>query len=615
MDITPIYELKTRLRAAAIAGTNLLPEDFRLKKAAENFAPLSSASPVFAKINEMTEKLLIEPSPENLLDTITLVDAVITTLGTVGVSGELEPIEIAGNSTAIVNAPYSQLSAVIDALTTSGSGNYNTVLTARNETPELFNDYRVIPALVKGLMASYAELADTAANILKGMGNEIIPIVKKDFDPKGKKDMIRRLNIIENVCGAEENDFYLEQLENAEKDVRKALIYALRHDEGNIDKLIELTKTEKGKLKTAALAALAKFDCEKSAAFFEEYAKKKPADVIGVMEQVSSKWSSELTARLIDDLLVDDKGNKITLSQAADVDKVKLKVKTSFWELNSALWGKWGAEIEKIYREFYHKDRIVSLDVRLGESILETNDEGLKALAMELNSAKATKDCYVFAEATARLLNRETDSSKWFAEQITSTYKSRGKDKQSINDSEIIKILRKIFFEDGKYYLKDAIYDPINDGWFKNSPREISMPINGVVSDALIKCPCWEYDRLLGDWLDENDKEFCEKVGRHFCRQLASFSGTGFSDISLWCSCIKRCGFKNVKNLAVDYFKNIKGKSYTTWVQRVVQDIPGDDKYRLEEARAIVEEARKKKRDWFNIEEFEAWAKTMFEHD
>ncbi len=196
MDITPIYELKTRLRAAAIAGTNLLSEDFRLKKAAESFAPLSSSSPVFAKINEMTGKLLSDGSPEALLDTITLVDAVITTLGTVGVTGEPEPIEISGNSAAIVNAPYSRLSTIIEALTTSGSGNYNTILTAWNETPEIFTDYRVKPALVKGLGASYSELADTAANILKGMGKEIIPLVKKGFDPKGKKEKSRRQHII-----------------------------------------------------------------------------------------------------------------------------------------------------------------------------------------------------------------------------------------------------------------------------------------------------------------------------------------------------------------------------------------------------------------------------------
>ena len=335
MDITPVYELRTRLRAAMIAGTNLLSEDFRLKKAAENFSGLSSASPVFAKINAMTEKLVAENSPECLLDTITLVDAVITTLGTAEVKGELEDLPDNGISSVIVNAPYSQLSAVLDALTSTGGGQFNTVITARRETPELFNDYRVKPALVKGLGASYAELADTVASILEGMGKEIIPLVKKDFDPKGKKDMIRRLHIIEELCGAEENEFYLEQLESSEKDVRKALIYALRHDESNADKLIELTKTEKGKLKTAALSALISFDCEKSEEFFNEYSKKKPAEVIEVLAKVSSEWTSELTARLINKVLVDDKGNKVTLSQVAEGDKVKLKVKTSFWDMNS----------------------------------------------------------------------------------------------------------------------------------------------------------------------------------------------------------------------------------------------------------------------------------------
>lgn len=614
MDIAPVYELRTRLRAAMIAGTNLLSEDFRLKKAAENFSALSAASPVFTKINAMTEKLLADNSPECLLDTITLVDAVITTLGTAEVKGEIESLPDNGVSSVIVNAPYSQLSAVLDALTSTGGGQFNTIITARKETPELFNDYRVKPAMVKGLGASYAELADTVANILKGMGKEIIPLLKKDFDPKGKKDMVRRLHIIEELCGAEENDFYLEQLDSSDKDVRKALIYALRHDVRNADRLIELTKTEKGKLKTAALSALISFDCGKSEEFFNEYAKKKPAEVIEVLAKVSSKWTSKLTARLISEALVDDKGNKVTLSQAADGDKVKLKVKTSFWDMNAALWGKFGAEIEELYRGFDNINGAASMDMRLEETILATDDEGLKALARELNKAPKTKGLYISAEAATRLLSKD-DSSKWFAEQITAAYKSRDKDKQSLNNSGIIKTLRKIFFEDGKYYLVNRCYDPISDGWIVNASREAAQPLKGAVSDALMKCPCWEYDRLLSDWIDENDKEYREKVGRHFCRQLASFSGTGFSDVSLWCGCIKRCGLKNVKNLAVDYFKNIKGKCYTAWVQRVVQDVPGDDKYRLEEARAILEIARKKKHDWFNIEEFEAWANTMFDHD
>ena len=617
MDITPIYELKTRLRAAAIAGTNLLSEDFRLKRAAESFAPLAASSPVFAKINEMTVKLLENGSPEALLDTITLVDAVITTLGTVGVSGDLEPINIEGNSTAVVSAPYSQLSPIIEALTTSGSGNYNTILTARNETPEVFRDYRVKPMLVKGLGASYAELADTVANILKGMGKEIIPLIKMGFDPKGKKETVRRLNVIEEICGAAENDFYLEQLENAEKDVRKALIYVLRHDEKNIGKLIELTKTEKGKLKTAALAALISFDCEKSEEFFNEYSKKKPAEVISVLEKVSSKWTSELTARLIDAACIDENGNKVTLSQVAANGKLKLKSKTSYWDMNSALWGKWGAEIEKIYREFTCDKETpiaVGMDMRLEETILVTNDEGLKSLARELNSASKTKGIYTGAEAAARLLSKD-DSSDWLAKQIKSEFKKRETKTQHLTNSGIVKTLQKIYCKDGKYYLINRCYDPINDGWIMNSPREVIQPIKGAVSDALMKCSCWEFDRILSDLIDESDKEYCKKVGEHFCDKIRGFNGTGSSDISIWCGCVKRCGLSNIKNLAADYFKNISGKSYTSWVQRILQDIPGDNGYKLAEAQAIVQLAKKKKRDWFNIEEFEAWANSMFSHN
>ena len=58
MDMNPIYELRGRLRAAAIAGTGLLSEDFRLKRAAEAMKPLEASSPVFAKIGQLMNALL-----------------------------------------------------------------------------------------------------------------------------------------------------------------------------------------------------------------------------------------------------------------------------------------------------------------------------------------------------------------------------------------------------------------------------------------------------------------------------------------------------------------------------------------------------------------------------
>ncbi|MCX4346953.1 MAG: hypothetical protein OSJ38_06845, partial [Lachnospiraceae bacterium] len=86
MDITPIYDLRDRLRTAMIAGTSLLAEDFRLKRAVEAMAPLEKAAPVFAKVGELCRKLVApdasaEGKEDLLLDAITLVDAVCCTQG------------------------------------------------------------------------------------------------------------------------------------------------------------------------------------------------------------------------------------------------------------------------------------------------------------------------------------------------------------------------------------------------------------------------------------------------------------------------------------------------------------------------------------------------------
>ena len=50
MDIKPFYELRTRLYLSAAAGCSVISEDFRLKRALENFKPLSEANKVLGKL-------------------------------------------------------------------------------------------------------------------------------------------------------------------------------------------------------------------------------------------------------------------------------------------------------------------------------------------------------------------------------------------------------------------------------------------------------------------------------------------------------------------------------------------------------------------------------------
>nr|MDE6363777.1 hypothetical protein [Lachnospiraceae bacterium] len=227
MDTTPIYELRERLRAAGIAGTKLLSEDFRLKRAYEAFKPLEAASPVFAKLGQRTAQLL-SPDSQNLqgvlLDTLTLADAVICTLGIVDVKGDIEPILAIndGENTGrmVVNAPCSTLKELLEALTTSGGGHYAYVCELHDSRPELFEDYRVRYVLVQTLGAPYAELADKAEQWLRESDDKtLLPLIYRDFDPKGKKEMVRRVRLIGALAGAGANDFYLRMLGEAEKEV------------------------------------------------------------------------------------------------------------------------------------------------------------------------------------------------------------------------------------------------------------------------------------------------------------------------------------------------------------------------------------------------------------
>ena len=67
MNTTPFYELHDRLYDRASAGCASIAEDFQLKRAVENMAPLAEANKTFARLGNMCAKLFTEPEPALLL--------------------------------------------------------------------------------------------------------------------------------------------------------------------------------------------------------------------------------------------------------------------------------------------------------------------------------------------------------------------------------------------------------------------------------------------------------------------------------------------------------------------------------------------------------------------
>ncbi len=55
MDITKFYELRTRLYNTAAAGCMTVADDFRLKRAVEDFKPLASVNKAFEKLYALCE--------------------------------------------------------------------------------------------------------------------------------------------------------------------------------------------------------------------------------------------------------------------------------------------------------------------------------------------------------------------------------------------------------------------------------------------------------------------------------------------------------------------------------------------------------------------------------
>ena len=234
MNLQPLYDVKSRLEQAAIAGTGLLAEDFRLRRAGEELKPLAAASPVFGKIHQGLAGLLAAPREEQgglLLDLLALTDAVVYTQGVSRADGALEPLP--PGCGVYLPLSYSQLNPLLAALTGKGGGRLAVIKSVQETHPAFLGDFRVLPALISGLGDSYGELAELNAQILKGLGPAPLPLLKEGFDPAGKKDMARRVEVISAIEGAAATPWLREVLPQSKKSVRGAVIEALGENPEN----------------------------------------------------------------------------------------------------------------------------------------------------------------------------------------------------------------------------------------------------------------------------------------------------------------------------------------------------------------------------------------------
>ena len=185
--MNPLAELHERLAYSAVAGTALLEEDFRLKKMVDTFASLAPKNPVFAKIHKELAALFEEQPAHRgrmLLNLLGLVDAVLYTQAGYGATGELAALPENAESGEFQPIRYSALYALMQALTTTGSGRMEVLTRTVCEQPEYFKDCRVIHALIDDLADPYGEMGALIFRILRALvTGETVEI--SDFDIDG----------------------------------------------------------------------------------------------------------------------------------------------------------------------------------------------------------------------------------------------------------------------------------------------------------------------------------------------------------------------------------------------------------------------------------------------
>ncbi len=571
MDLQALYDLKERLEYAAIAGTGLLQEDFRLKRAIDALSPLAAASPVFKKIASAAEAL-IAASPEDrgkqLLDVLALVDAVAYTQGTVDVPGELKPLE--GGGGTYVQASYGQMRPLITALTTTGSGRIDVIQSTWENHPDFFTDFRVLPVLISDLGDSYGEIAELNSKILKQAGPCVLPLLKKGFEPAGKKEMVRRAEIISALEGAGATPWLLEILPEAKKDVRVAVITALGNDPDNTALLLDLSKAERrGSNRDAVLQALAKQDGDAVRTFWTEELNKRP-DSVKFLRDNDTEWAAVLVADGLREQLEQMLAGGECVSSEAQLEFSlwcgAVGKKTSAPMLDFWRWA--DGHMETFDGFTNEKGNSIFAGVRLTDTLKEclrlTSSVPLRELCLNLFDQRPSMTRYLIPSFHAALLSLPAaEVYEKFSPYILTKKPILDADRKKTCNNVLLRAIEEVLWDRDQdcYVLTGGqpIAEPLDKRWIARLVQAVEKPDSGTFYPFGGGDKVNGFDKTLTGLVNPEDQEQCAQLVPYlrqrmvetgswysYGRYLLQFGG---SPKGILGEAMKKCKYSHLYNL------------------------------------------------------------------
>ena len=259
MNTAPFYELHDRLYDCASAGCASIPEDFRLKRAVEGMAPLAEANKTFARLRDMCARLFTEPEPALLLaDCIALADALAVAQGHYTNAEESQPGTLEYDVEYNMEAGWRSVKSLWAAILTKSQH-------LKKLDPDeyaLLGDPRILEMFISASGEKGENISAFADTMCAAYGTSIVPLLKGSIDMSDEKASGEQVDYIANTAGSAENDWYLSLAENEEapQNVRIKAIQALGRDSANALRLLDFCRTEKGRVKTAALLETARLN-------------------------------------------------------------------------------------------------------------------------------------------------------------------------------------------------------------------------------------------------------------------------------------------------------------------------------------------------------------------
>ena len=605
MELQGLYELHQRLEAAAVAGVNLIGDDFRLKRAVEQIRPLAQAVPVINKLYTMAEKAMApdcEDRPGCLLDALALSEALLCTQAgyetgykTEQNSGGPEsgpgyrPLELISRCYGPC-LPYSQLHPLEQALTESGGGRLVPITEAMEEHPQVFDDYRLQAAVITALSDRYADIADEAEVFLSKMDRQIVPLLKRGYWETTDNGRLHRLRVIEAICREEENEFYKGLLQRAKKELRAEAIHALRFDTENTGILLDLARTEKGMCLEMTEQVLGMMDPEQTDPYWEEQFKTRKKGIAGYLCFSKSDLVSDRLAGIMEETL----RQKDTLAKKEFAGLMN--------ELLMALPGKGSPAIQELYRRAAGKNPSnqefwSGFPAMLADSIIYSQDERLISLAGELANEQAgtwlgpalaadflTKPAALVYESCCRKIPRNS---------------LLGKEEKRKARRAVLSVLGRIHCieENGACEIICRIEEKAGAGTAHRIGRRLYEKPDSRWTDLLMDARIFGNETAMG--LDaagrqcetDRDKilfsmlparERAEKGSYFYKRALTVTDNRGLYHILI------QCGWKDFKGLISAYVKKNPNAGITLWaIQRRMSELPMTEEERQMEIREI----------------------------